>query len=191
MHHFKRFFWASFAALTGALAAPAMAQQQLLAGQSDIAFVSKQMGVPVEGHFRKFDAQISFDPAKPGAASIAMQVDTGSASLGSPESDAELPKAGWFNTRQFPQAQFVSSAVKALGGGKFEVSGKLTIKGASSLITVPLTLSQGGGVSTASGEFTIRRMAFKIGDGEWSDTSLVADDVLVKFRFAIAGMAKL
>jgi polyisoprenoid-binding protein YceI len=34
------------------------AQQKLLPAQSEIVFVSKQMGVPVEGRFKRFDAQI-------------------------------------------------------------------------------------------------------------------------------------
>ncbi|MFM2263220.1 MAG: hypothetical protein RI959_1896, partial [Pseudomonadota bacterium] len=82
----------------------AWAQQQLVPAQSEIVFVSKQMGVPVEGRFRKFDAQLAFDPAKPAASKIAFTVDVASATLGSREADAELPKAVWFNTARFPQA---------------------------------------------------------------------------------------
>lgn len=171
--------------------APAAAQQKLLPAQSEIVFVSKQMGVPVEGRFKKFDAQISFDPAKPQASKIAFIVDTGSASLGVPESDAELPKAVWFNVAKFPQATFQSSAVKGLGGGKFEVAGKLSIKGNSHDVVVPVTMAQAGGTTTATGSFTIKRLVFKIGEGEWSDTSMVADDVQVKFKLALSGVGKL
>jgi polyisoprenoid-binding protein YceI len=28
----------------------------------------------------------------------------------------------------------------------------------------------------------IKRLAFGIGDGEWKDTSVVADEVIIKFR---------
>ena len=169
----------------------ALAQQRLLPAQSEIAFVSKQMGVPVEGHFKKFDAQIGFNPAKPEASKIAFTVDTGSASLGVPETDAELPKAVWFNVPKFPQASFQSTAVKRLAPGKFEVAGKLTIKGNSQDVLVPVTLTQAGGTTTATGAFVIKRLVFKIGEGEWADTSMVADDVQVKFKLALAGVAKL
>ncbi len=101
------------AALALGLTFSAQAQQKLVPAQSEIVFVSKQMGVPVEGRFKKFDAQLSFDPAKPQTSKIAFTVDTGSATLGVPESDAELPKASWFNVAKFPQATFQSSAVKA------------------------------------------------------------------------------
>ena len=59
-------FVTSFSLIGLALAAPlAAAQQKLQAAQSEIVFVSKQMGVPVEGRFKSFDAQISFEPSKP------------------------------------------------------------------------------------------------------------------------------
>jgi len=175
------------------LAPQALAQQALVPAQSSLGFVIKQMGVPVEGQFRKFTAQVNFDPAKLATSRIAFNVDVGSATLGSREADAEMPKPVWFNAIQFPQASFQSSAIKALGGGKFEVAGKLTIKGASRDVTVPVTLAQSGSplATTASGSFSIPRLAFKVGDGEWSDTSMVADEVQIRFKLALTGVGKL
>lgn len=165
-------------------------QQKLLAAQSDVGFLVKQMGVPVEGHFRKFDAQISFDAAKPASNKVAFTVDIASATLGAAEVDAELPKAVWFNTAKFPQATFASSSFKALGGGKYEVAGKLSIKGQSRDVVVPLTMTQAGAVTVAAGTFPIKRLVFKIGENEWADTSMVADDVQVKFKLALSGVGK-
>ena len=190
----KPSYWLAGASLLAAVAAPAWAQQQLVPAQSEIVFVSRQMGVPVEGRFRKFDAQVAFDPAKPAASKMAFTVDVASATLGVRETDAELPKPVWFNTARFPQATFQSSSVKALGQGKFEVAGKLTIKGASSDVVVPVTLAQPSGpsgVTTATGSFPIKRLTFKIGENEWSDTSMVADDVQVRFKIALNGVGKL
>jgi polyisoprenoid-binding protein YceI len=169
----------------------AMAQQKLIPAQSEISFVTKQMGVPLDGRFKKFDAQISFDTAKPDAAKIAFTIDSGSATLGAPESDAELPKASWFNVAKFPQATFQSSSVKSLGGGKYQVSGKLTIKGNVKDVDVPVALTQSGAVTSAIGQFTLKRLTYKIGEGEWADTSMVADDVIVKFKLALIGFGKL
>ncbi len=183
--------WLLTAIGAAAGASAALADQKLLPAQSEIVFVSKQMGVPVEGRFKKFDAQISFDPAKPETSKMAFTVDTGSASLGAPETDVELPKAPWFNVPKFPQATFQSSAVKGLGGGKFEVSGKLSIKGNVRDVVVPVTLAQSGATTTATGAFAIKRLAFKIGENEWADTSMVADDVQVKFKLALTGVGKL
>jgi len=182
---------ASLLLLAAASAAAVHAEQKLLPAQSDIAFFSKQMGVAMEGHFKKFDAQIAFDPAKPETGKIALSVDIASATLGAPEMDGELPKATWFNTAKFPQATFQSTSIKGLGGGKFEVSGKLAIKGNTRDAIVPVTLTQSGATTTASGVLTIKRLAFKIGENEWADTSVVADDVQIKFKLALSGVGKL
>jgi polyisoprenoid-binding protein YceI len=178
--------------LGAALLAPtAWAQQKLDAAHSEVQFTARQMGVPLDGQFKKFDAQVAFDPAKLATSKITFSVDTGSATLGSKETDAELPKAVWFNVPKFPQATFESTSIKALGSGKFEVAGKLTIKGNAVNVVAPVTLTQSGAVTTATGTLPIKRLAFKIGENEWADTSMVADDVQVKFKLALTGVAKL
>ncbi|MFT4195108.1 YceI family protein [Ottowia sp.] len=186
-----RFRFLTSTSLALLAAVPALAQQALVPAESSIGFVSRQMGVPVEGHFRKFAAQVAFDPAKPEAAAIHLTVDTGSATLGVKETDAELPKPLWFNVPKFPQATFQSKSVKALGGGRFEVAGQLAIKGTAQAVTVPVQLTQAGGKTTASGQFTLKRLAYKIGEEEWADTSMVADDVQVKFRLVLTGVGKI
>jgi polyisoprenoid-binding protein YceI len=179
------------ATLLVASAMPAAAQQKLIAAQSELAFAAKQMGVPINGYFKKFDAQISFDATKLASSKLAFTVDMGSATLGSKEMDSELPGAAWFNTLKFPQASFNASSIKALGAGKFEVAGQLAIKGQVQSVTVPLTMTQSGAVTVATGVLPIKRLAFKIGDGDWADTSMVADEVLVKFKLSLSGVGKL
>ena len=172
-------------------ATPAFAQQKLVPAESSVGFVSRQMGVPVEGHFRKLDGQITFDPAKPEAARIHLAIDTGSATLGVKETDAELPKPAWFNVAKFPQATFDSKTVKSLGGGKYEVAGQLSIKGAAHDVVVPVQLTQSGAKTTAAGQFSLKRLSYKIGENEWADTSMVADEVQVKFKLVMTGVGKL
>ena len=167
------------------------AQQKLVAALSDIGFVSKQMGVPVEGKFKKIDGEFNFDPKKPETSKITFTVDLASVDIGNTETEKELTKPGWFDSLKIPQAKFTSTAIKSLGGGKFEVTGKLAIKGNTRDVTVPISLTQVGGVTTAHGEFTVKRLEFKIGDGDWNDTSLVANEVVVKVKLTITGMGAL
>ena len=179
------------AALLSALLQPALAQPkpaQLDAAGSEITFTTRQMGVPVEGRFGKFSALIALDPKKPETGSVSFSIDTGSARFGSAELDAEVPKPTWLNVPRFPQARFQSSAIRAAGPGRFDVTGKLNIKGQVQDISVPVLLTQSGPRSTASGSFTIKRLAFKVGEGEWTDTSMLANDVLVRFKLALTGI---
>jgi polyisoprenoid-binding protein YceI len=117
-----------------------------------------------------------------------MTIDLASVALGVAETEAELKKPEWFATKQFPKASFESTSVKPAGAGKYEVAGKLNIKGTSQNVVVPVTLVQSGGNTTANGSFTIKRLDFRIGDGDWKDTSMVANDVLVKFKLALSGV---
>ena len=188
----SRFIAAIFAMLVlGAANAPALAQQKLVAAQSEIVFVSKQFGVPVSGRFKKFDAEVSFDPKKPDAAKVSFTVDLLSADIGNAETETELKKPGWFNSVKTPQATFTSTGIKSIGGGKFEFAGKLSVKGISHNAVVPVALTQSAGTTRAVGSFTLKRLDFKIGDGEWNDVSLVANEVGVNVKLAFTGIPPL
>lgn len=179
---------AAWMLLSGAGLCPAhAADQALLAAQSEVTFVAKQLGVPLDGKFKTFSAQTAFDPKSPQTSKIAFTVDLGSVALNA-DADAELVKPDWFNTPKFPKANFQSTAIKALGGGRFEVAGKLTIKGNARDLVVPVQLKQAGGLSTATGSFALKRLDFKVGEGDWSDTSVVANDVQVKFKLVLQGV---
>ncbi|TNY05504.1 YceI family protein, partial [Escherichia coli] len=85
---------------------------------------------------------------KPEAGKISFTVDLGSVSLGDPSYDKELAAATWFDTKRNGRASFVSSAIRPTGAGRYDVAGKLTIKGATQDVVVPITLT--GGVAAGS-----------------------------------------
>lgn len=161
---------------------------KLVPAQSQISFTSKQMGVPVAGSFKRFDAQVQLDPKKPEAGRVTLTVDLGSVSLGGPQFEDELAKPAWFDSKKTATATFQSTSIKAAGAGRFDVVGKLTIKGAAHDATVPVTLAQTGSASTATGSFVIKRLDYRIGDGEWADTSMVANDVQIAFKLVMTGV---
>lgn len=164
------------------LAAHAQRVTALDPARSEIRFVSRQMNVPVEGTFRKFSAQLDFDPAKLASSKAQIEVDLGSIDTGSNEADTEVKGKAWFNLTVFPTARFVSTGLKALGGGRFEAAGKLTIKGKTMDVTAPFTVKQEGGATVFDGGFTLLRLQFGIGEGPWSDTETVANEVQVRFK---------
>lgn len=120
-------------------------------------------------------------------------------SLGVGLTMSDLPVSPWrlklynwhFNAQRFPQAWFQSTSINGSGGGRFEVAGKLTIKGNVRDIVVPVNVVQNAGTSVASGAFTIKHLDFKIGEGDWGDTSIVANDVQVRFKLALTGLCPL
>lgn len=152
---------------------------------SNIAFVSRQMNVPVEGVFKKFSALVRINPASPEKGMAHIAIDLASIDAGSVEANDEVTGKSWFNVAEFPKAEFVSSSVRALGAGKYEASGKMSIKGKTMEIRAPFTLKEEKGVLSIDGTFPLKRLEYGIGSGLWSDTSVVADEVQIKFHFVV------
>jgi polyisoprenoid-binding protein YceI len=154
--------------------------------QSSITFVSKQMGVPVEGSFRKFTARIAVDPARPEAGTARIDIDLASIDTGNAEADVEVAGKAWFDTRNHPTASFVSGSVKQSGKGRYEALGKMTLKGRTLDIRAPFTLRQSADTLVIDGMFPLKRLDYGIGSGIWSDTDTVADEVQIRFHFTVA-----
>jgi len=148
--------------------------------KSSLAFVYKQMGVPIDGGFKKFAVQLSFDPAKLAAAKATLDIDLASIDAGSDDANDEVAGKEWFNTKAFPHAKFESSSFKSLGTNRYEVTGKMTIKGRSQTVSAPFTFSPQGLVD---GAFVLKRADFAIGEGSWSDFGTVANEIQIKFHF--------
>ncbi|MEN7528508.1 YceI family protein [Cupriavidus sp. DL-D2] len=170
------------ALLTTAGMAANLAWAQIDAAKSSVTAVAKQIGVPMEGKFKKFDATLDFDPAKLATSSAKVEIDVSSFEIGDAETTKEVKGKDWFDAGKFPKAVFQSTSIKAGAAGKYDVVGKLTIKGKTIDVTVPATYKQDGGAQVFDGVLPIKRTVFNIGDGEWKDTSVVADDVQIKFH---------
>lgn len=160
----------------------AVEYNQVQIDQSRIGFRYTQMGVPMDGQFKKFSGQLSFDPAQPMAARVAIVVDLASIDTGTPEADAEVAGKPWFDTPAFPTARFESTGVEALGDNRYEVAGTLSIKGKTQAILVPATFTAQGATGVFDGAFTIRRGDFAIGEGAWSAFDVVANDIQIAFQ---------
>lgn len=168
-----------------AAVALAQAPKKVDPAKSFIRFVTKQMNVAVEGRFKKFEGNVAFDPKKPEATKAEFEVDLASIDLGSEEGEIEVKRKPWFHVDAFPKARFVLSAVKPAGPGKYEATGALTIKGITQSISTPFTFTEAGAQRTVDGQFAIKRLPFKIGEGLWADTDTVADEVAVRYRFVV------
>ena len=150
--------------------------------KSTVIATTKQMNVPVDGKFRKFSAQLNFDPAKPTAGSANVSIDTGSYDLGADDYNKQAQGKEWFDSATWPAATFVSSAIAPAGGNQYKITGKLTIKGKSQIVVVPVVIAGQGATQTFDGALPIKRSQFDVGTGEWKDTSVVADEVVIKFH---------
>lgn len=180
-----RYRIALFGLLLAAGCAQAAEYNQLQMNQSALTFGYKQMGVPMQGKFGKFAAKISFDPANLANAQAHIDVSLASIDTGSIDADEEVAGKKWFDAKTYPQASFVSTGIKYLGGNRYQATGKLAIKGRTLNITAPVTFQSDGLKGFFDGSFNIKRLAYEIGTGEWTDVGTVADEVQIVFHLVV------
>ena len=158
--------------------AQAASFQAVTPEKSSISFSYRQMGVAMDGKFKKFTAQVALDTARPALAKGSIEIDLASIDTGSSEADQEVAGKAWFNVAAHPRASFVLKTLKPVGPNQFEAAGQLTLKGQTRELIAPLTLSPQG---LLSGSFVLRRGDFAIGEGMWAKFDVVANEITVKF----------
>jgi polyisoprenoid-binding protein YceI len=144
----------------------------------------KQLGVPVMAQFKKFSGQVELDIKQLSAAKGTIDIDVSSFDLGDPAYNQEVAKKEWFDAKTYPKATFQLSSVTQTAPNKYQASGNLIIKNKTAAINFPVEIKQDGKRQMFEGQVPIKRLQFSIGEGEWKDTSIVADDVLIKFKVA-------
>ena len=159
--------------------AQAATYQAVVPEKSTITFSYRQMGVAMDGKFRKFNAQVNLDTAKPDKAKGSIDIDLASIDTGSSEADQEVVGKSWFNVAAHPKASFVLKGLKSTGTNQYEATGQLTLKGQTRELHAPLKLSPQGALT---GSFVLKRADFGIGEGMWAKFDVVANEITVNFN---------
>jgi polyisoprenoid-binding protein YceI len=172
------------AALLAAAPAPAATAWTPDAARSRLAFTATQAGGEFEGQFRRFHADVVFDPADLAGSRFRVEIETGSADTQEPDRDKALAGSDFFAADRWPTATYEASQFAVTGAGQYESRGKLTIRGVTRDVRVAFTFKAGAGGQTATlaGGTTIRRLDFGIGQGDWQDTKWVGNDVRIRFE---------
>ena len=171
----------TLSALALAMQAQAAPYTAIVPAKSSVTFSYKQMGVAMDGRFKKFAAQVNFDPAKAEQAKVSFEVDLASVDAGSSEADDEVVTKSWFNAAAFPKAQFVAKQIKPTAPNQYEVQGTLSIKGLAREVKFPMKHTAQGKDGLLTGGFTLKRADYSIGEGMWSKFDVVANDIQVNF----------
>ncbi len=170
-------------AATGATAADYRAQPG-----STLGFAATYQDEAFEGSFTKFTPAVRFDPADLAGSRLDVRIVLGSANTANAERDEMLLGSEFFDAAGLPEARYVATRFRALGGNRFVAEGTLSLRGVSK--AVPLTFTWTPGAQPVlAGEATVSRLAFKVGTGDWTDTELLPDAVKVKTRLVLAPKA--
>lgn len=171
-----------------ALAAP----RTLLVAESKIEFTVTQMGVPVGGHFNKFDARIVLNNEHIEQSNADFRIDIASIDTGNAEANEIALNEDWLNQRQAPFATFKSSQIRALDPSRFEAKGTLTIRNKTRDLTLQLVrVDQANGKTMLSTRFVLKRSEFGIGGGMWNEGSVVAEAIPLQIQLVLAPASKL
>jgi polyisoprenoid-binding protein YceI len=176
----QRLIYVFLAAFFGSLALAAT-QWTLQPKESKLTFVGTQAGAQFEGVFEKFTADIKFDPQDLPGSRFDVRIDTGSVNTRDSERDEIIKSEELFAAKQFPAARYVADKFTARGPGKYSATGKLTLRNVTREVPIEFTFENKSGSAWLKGSATLKRLDFGVGQGDWKDTSSVADEVQVRF----------
>jgi polyisoprenoid-binding protein YceI len=158
------------------------AEWEAVVAHSRLAFSGTQAGIPFDGRFERYVAEVRFDPEDLAASRVTVTIDTASAATGDKQRDAALPQSEWFHVGAFPQARFETLGFRHLGGDDYEAAGRLTIRDATKDVLLPFRLEISGDQAVAEGSLTLVRTDYGVGQPPWNTGQWVALEVKVMIR---------
>ncbi len=157
---------------------------------SRIGFTARAQGSRFNGFFNRFDGTILFSPDRLEDSRAVMSVDISSIESGSTERDGYIKMRPWLFAAQYPQARFTSERFAAAGEGRYKAFGMLEMRGISQPVEMTFDLAitkdeHGAKTARMNGDFTIDRLAFDIGRGEWEADSVVSHEITITVSLAV------
>lgn len=137
-------------------------------------------GSVFEGHCKKFESQIAFDPEALDQSSVKVTINMASCLTGDMQKDQLLPLDAWFDVPGFPQGTFEATSFEDKGDGQFIANGTLSLKGMSQPLALPFHLDIQSDTAHVTGETTIDRTNFNIGVGQWGGPEIAGVAVKIK-----------
>jgi polyisoprenoid-binding protein YceI len=164
------------------VASPASAQGQkyLITPQnSKIEFIGSKVTGKHNGSFGDFSGHVDYT-GNPETSRVNITIKTESLTTDTPDVTKHLKTADFFDVAKYPEATFVSTAIKPGGekGATHTITGNLTLHGATKAITFPATINVTPDAATVESSFSINRKDFGINYAGAAD-NLIRDDVVM------------
>lgn len=168
---------------------PAKLPQYRSAPGSTLTFTFDQAGAASRGKFGQFTVDMAYDPKNLAASSMKVVVQMASLDTQDKDRDATLASEDLLDTKQFPTATYVATSFAPGAAGKVEAVGKLTLRGVTRDLRIPLTVRPAGAGLELTGETSINRLDYGVGQGEWKSTESVGNAVRIEYEVALAKAA--
>lgn len=149
----------------------------------------------VTGNFKEYEGTINFDPDNLKKSKVIFTTKVSSINTDNVERDNHLQSEDFFAAEKFPAITFESFKFEKVSDTEYSVYGKLTMRGVSKNIKLPLTITgtmdnpwkDGAIIMGISISTTLNRTDFGIGTGSWAATSIVGDEVKVNINMELDG----
>jgi polyisoprenoid-binding protein YceI len=162
-------------------AGPSLAADYVQAPGSTLTFATKYQGDVFTGRFASFATRMSFDPKALAASKLDVTIALSGAATGDAERDSSLKGGDFFNVAKFPQAHYLATKFRALGGNRYAADGQLTLHGVSRPVVLTFTWTPGA-KPVLAGQATVKRLDFGVGGGDWADTGIIPNEVAVSTK---------
>jgi len=133
---------------------------------TNVQFTVTKLGfADVVGHFREFNADITYDPVHREQSVVRWRVRVASVDTGERDRDQTIQGPQYFAAAQHPELTFESRTVRADGDRRLSVTGDLSIRGITKSVTVPVTIMEQNGRRIFVTDFEVDRYDFDVRGG--------------------------
>ncbi len=188
----RYFTWLAIVTTLAAVTAPTAYGAEAYAidqTHSSVGFSVKHFGIStVRGRFTEFSGELMIDEENLVNSSVSIEVATASIDTRHEQRDGHLRSADFFDAENHETLTFESTKIEKTGDGEFLVTGKLTIRGMTHEVRMPVTF--GGPIAVRGtlrvgieGEITIDRQDYGVSFSRVMDTGglIVGNDVKISF----------
>ncbi len=160
---------------------------------SNVTFSIRHFFTPVVGKFTTYTVDLNFNPDDLANSNVVVDMDVNSVDTNNERRDGHLKTADFFDAEKFPKMTFTSSSITKTGENQFLMRGDLTIRDVTKQIEIPFTLLGIGDhpsrentqVAGLEGSFTMNRLEYGVGSGDWVSTAVVSDELTVNIFLSV------
>ena len=154
---------------------------------SGISFGIKHIYATVQGHFSDFSGEVFFDPDNLEKSRFDFVVKVDSINTFNTKRDNHLRSADFFDTGKYPEMTFKTDRVSHIGGNKYKLEGRMTIKNVTRNVVLefiywgqkehPFNKKQL--VAGFDARLEIDRLVYQVGNGKFYQMGVVGKDVAI------------